>query len=57
MRLNHLPRRVVDQVHVVEIGGEPERPAVARAGVRVDAAAHLRAVEREVGERLRPWAR
>ncbi len=39
-------------MHVVEVGGELHGRAVARPRVGVDAAAHLRAVEREVDERF-----
>ena len=35
----HASGRVVDQVHVVEAGGEPHAPAFARAGIRTHAPA------------------
>src|SRR5262245_26898464 len=44
-RLQHLAAFVLDQMHVVDGGGEPHAHAFARAGLGTDAAAHVDAVD------------
>ena len=50
--LQHQAGRVVDQVHVVEVRRHLQVGAHLRAGVRVDAPAHFRALDREEHHRL-----
>src|SRR5262245_37579613 len=48
----HASGRVVDQVHVVEAGGEPHAGALARAGSGTHAPAHVDAVDAEEHQRF-----
>ena len=39
-------------MHVVEVGGQAQRRAIASAGVGIDASTHLGAAEREIDQRF-----
>src|SRR5882672_7092847 len=52
MRSQHPAARVLDQVHVLQAGGEPHLHALACAGVGAHAPAHVDAVDAEEHQRL-----